>query len=268
MKKWLLLSTVIHLLVLMITFPQNENIPLAKNSEKISFVKINLKFNKKVGTKTSSHDFSKHKTKIVKIKEKSDNSSKINQISDEKIETKVSVDEKTIENTVKNGKEPSIEISENKTQSSETEGLEKGKKDEIFSENHSIEGNTKEILSEKIESGTDIDGKNNDKNLISQGFVIENEELIYKILETPNPSYPFKAQILNLTETVKIIAEFTVNLEGKVKDIDLSSDFSDFRVYNFDKSIEKALKKYRFTPISYKGEKVQVRFRKVFEFNK
>ena len=264
MKKWLLLSTVIHLLVLMITFPQNENIPLAKNSEKISFVKVNLKFNKKVGTKTSSHDFSKHKTKIVKIKEKSDNSSKINQISDEKIETKVSVDEKIIENS----KELSLENFGNKTQSSETEGLEKEKKEEIFSENHSIEGSTSEILSEKIESGTDIGGKNIDKNLISQGFVIENEELIYKILETPNPSYPFKAQILNLTETVKIIAEFTVNLEGKVKDIDLSSDFSDFRVYNFDKSIEKALKKYRFTPISYKGEKVQVRFRKVFEFNK
>ena len=264
MKKWLLLSTVIHLLVLMITFPQNENIPLAKNSEKISFVKVNLKFNKKVGTKTSSHDFSKHKTKIVKIKEKSDNSSKINQISDEKIETKVSVDEKIIENS----KELSLENFGNKTQSSETEGLEKEKKEEIFSENHSIEGSTSEILSEKIEYGIDIDSKNIDKNLISQGFVIENEELIYKILETPNPSYPFKAQILNLTETVKIIAEFTVNLEGKVKDIDLSSDFSDFRVYNFDKSIEKALKKYRFTPISYKGEKVQVRFRKVFEFNK
>jgi len=141
------------------------------------------------------------------------------------------------------------------------------KSEEILGENIFNKEEKKSEISIKSGTSTYVTHENSDENIISRGLVKENEGLSYKILQAPTPSYPFKAQILNLKESVEIVAEFTVDLEGKVKDIQLSSDFSDFRFYNFDKNIEKALKKYRFTPIYYKGEKVEVRFKKRFEFN-
>lgn len=269
MKKWLLLSTVIHLLILMITFPQNENKQVDRNIEKIKFVKVNIKLNKNMGTETSSHTFPRipNISNTEKMKKQSQYLEKTSQTLDEKIETKAYEDEKIIENIKQNVDDVPKESTETENKSLDNVPVQAEKSEEILGENTS---NKEEKNSEiSIESGTstDIAHESYDENIISRGLVKENEELSYKILQAPNPSYPFKAQILNLKENVEVVAEFTVDLEGKVKDIQLSSDFSDFKFYNFDKNIKKALKKYRFTPIYYKGEKVEVRFKKRFEFN-
>ena len=109
-----------------------------------------------------------------------------------------------------------------------------------------------------------------DENILSNGsvkLVKENTNLEYKIIKSVNPVYPKKAQILNLKENIKIFAEFTVDTKGDVKDITLSSDFSKYKQYDFDKSVEKALSSYEFSSIMYKGQIVEVKFKKTFEFN-
>ena len=109
-----------------------------------------------------------------------------------------------------------------------------------------------------------------DENILSNGsvkLVKENTNLEYKIIKSVNPVYPKKAQILNLKENIKIFAEFTVDTKGDVKDITLSSDFSKYKQYDFDKAVEKALSSYEFSSIIYKNQIVEVKFKKTFEFN-
>lgn len=285
MKKWILVSTIIHLLVLKIPFEKKEKIQVNQKSTEIKMVKIDIKeIKNQGGVIKNSHFFHKKKleNQTNKISEKKTRINKINKINEdiEKID-EIEIAEKIkfeeiekkipLENFSKENEEKVITSSE-KPIEKEFEAQEIKTYENIEKENSQVYKEKEQGLFIKNDNSevASFDKKEFDENLLTQGevsLIKENGELQYKILESPVPNYPSKAKILNLTENIFIIAQFTVDLNGKVKDIILDSDFSKFKKYDFDVVIEKALKKYRFTPIIYKNKVVEVRFKKIFEFN-
>lgn len=265
MKKWLLISTILNLLILQI--PLSKNNKDSKEKERINLDLKRINFNNSVQKNKISnlnnnvyskvkenHDDSSERIKninyntinispIPSIKESTNSNEKIEDISYTK----------ELINPIESNSEVPQKIPNSFVESKSSSEI-------ITTESSSI--NNKTIKIQKINE--------KDKNILSNGsvkLVKENSNLEYKIIKSVNPVYPKKAQLLNLKESFKIFAEFTVDKKGGIKDITLSSDFSKYKQYDFDKSVEKALSSYEFSSIIYKGEIVEVKFRKTFEFN-
>lgn len=268
MKKWLLISTIINILILQIPLYKNNKVTKVEESINLDLTRINFKTNNSVQkNRVSNSDnnlSSEVKPYINKPTENAENinyntenipvtpSIKESAISNEKIEAIAYTKElvKPIESNSEIPQKISNSIIESKLESSENF--------EIKSSNTNNKAFEAQIVNEK------------DENILSNGsvkLVKENTDLEYKIIKSVNPVYPKKAQILNLKEKVKIFAEFTVDIKGEVKDITLSSDFSKYKQYDFDKAVEKALNSYKFSSIIYKNQIVEVKFKKTFEFN-
>lgn len=81
-------------------------------------------------------------------------------------------------------------------------------------------------------------------------------------LHVAAPQYPRRARVRGLQGSVA--AEFTIGRDGRVKDVAVT-DSSPAGV--FDRAVIRALKDWRFEPMTRDGERVTRRVSKVFEFN-
>ncbi len=268
MKKWLLISTILNILILQIPLYKNNKATKVEESINLDLTRINFKTNNSVQkNRVSNSDnnlSSEVKPNINKPTENAENinyntenipvtpsiKERIN--SNEKIED-ISYTKELVKPTESNSETPqkiSNSFVESKLSSSENSKIESSSTNDKAFE-------TKDIIKK-------------DENILSNGsvkLVKENTDLDYKIIKSVNPIYAKKAQFLNLKENVKIFAEFVVDTKGDVKDITLSSDFTKYKQYDFDKSVEKALDSYKFSSIVYKNQIVEVKFKKTFEFN-
>ena len=262
MKKWLLISTILNILILQIPLSKNNKATKVKESINLDLTRINFKTNNSV----QKNRVSNSDNNLFSEVKPTENAENIN------YNTKnIPVTPSIKESAISNEKIEAIAYTKELVKPTESNSEIPQKISNSFVESKS----SSEII--KIESSNTnnkaFETKNiieKDENILSNGsvkLVKENTNLEYKIIKSVNPVYPKKAQILNLKENIKIFAEFTVDTKGDVKDITLSSDFSKYKQYDFGKAVEKALNSYKFSSIKYKNQIVEVRFKKTFVFN-
>lgn len=87
----------------------------------------------------------------------------------------------------------------------------------------------------------------------------------YEILKEVDPQYPIKARKIGYNGIGSIKVNFLVDIDGTVKDVKFISGESKF---GFREEVEKALRKWKFKPIIYKGKIIKVHFEKEFKFKK
>lgn len=87
----------------------------------------------------------------------------------------------------------------------------------------------------------------------------------YEILKEVDPQYPIKARKIGYNSIGSVKVKFLVDTDGIVKEIEFISGESKF---GFREEVEKALKKWKFKPIVYKGKIIKVHFEKEFKFKK
>ncbi|WP_297431027.1 energy transducer TonB [uncultured Cetobacterium sp.] len=87
----------------------------------------------------------------------------------------------------------------------------------------------------------------------------------YEILKEVDPQYPVKARKIGYNGIGSVKVKFLVDTDGTIKEIKFVSGESKF---GFREEVEKALKKWKFKPIIYKGKVIKVHFEKEFKFKK
>ncbi len=87
----------------------------------------------------------------------------------------------------------------------------------------------------------------------------------YEILKEVDPQYPIKARKIGYNGIGSVKVKFLVDTDGTVKEIKFISGESKF---GFREEVEKALRKWKFKPIIYKGKIIKVHFEKEFKFKK
>lgn len=87
----------------------------------------------------------------------------------------------------------------------------------------------------------------------------------YEILKEVDPQYPIKARKIGYNGIGSVKVKFLVDIDGIVKEIKFISGESKF---GFREEVEKALRKWKFKPIIYKGKRIKVYFEKEFKFKK
>lgn len=87
----------------------------------------------------------------------------------------------------------------------------------------------------------------------------------YEILKEVDPQYPIKARKIGYNGIGSVKVKFLVDTDGIVKEIKFISGESKF---GFREEVEKALRKWKFKPIIYKGKIIKVHFEKEFKFKK
>lgn len=92
---------------------------------------------------------------------------------------------------------------------------------------------------------------------------VKSDGIEFEILREIDPKYPALAKKSNYRGKGEVTVTFVVNLEGKVEDIKFVSGENRF---GFKEEVFKALKKWQFKPIIYKGKKIKVTFEKTFKF--
>lgn len=271
MKKWLLISSIINISILLIPF--SFKIDKKEKSEEIKIGNIiivgknkksknSVYLSKEVKT-YNNENINRNQVDILREEiNPNQKETAINNYAEEFKETNninttenLNVDKKKLikedskeENNLEKSFSNLNEISDFSERNIET----KDEKNDFYKENViTLESSPQEI----------------DNNILSNDLVKENSELNYKIINMPNPEYPFKARNLNFNKKIIVVSEFIVGKDGKVKEFLLKSENELYKKYNFDKSLEKVLKEYKFTPIKYKGKNVEVKFIKTFEFN-
>lgn len=269
MKKWLLISSIINISILLIPF--SFKIDKKEKSEEI-----------KIGNIIIVGKSKKTKNPVYLSKEvKTYNNENRNQVDILREEINPNQKETVINDLVEEFKETNnINTTENlyvdekkliEEDSKEETNLEKSfsNLNEIsnFSEKNVETKDEKNDFYEDNMITLESSHQETDNNILSNDLVKENSELNYKILNMPNPEYPSKAKNLNFNKKIIVISEFIVGKDGKVREFLLKSENELYKKYAFDKSIEKILKEYKFTSIIYKNKIVEVKFIKTFEFN-
>lgn len=87
--------------------------------------------------------------------------------------------------------------------------------------------------------------------------------LDFKISYQVDPDYPRLAEVIRYSKTVVVEARFLVDLEGDISKIKITKSHEKF---GFDKEVRKALRKWKFKPITHNGKKLKVYFNKKFVF--
>lgn len=91
------------------------------------------------------------------------------------------------------------------------------------------------------------------------------EGIEYHILKEIDPKYPEKAKKIGYSKLVTIKVKFLVDINGEVKNIEITSGEEK---YGFKEEVIKALKNWKFKPIKYKDKIIRVYFEKEFKFKR
>lgn len=144
------------------------------------------------------------------------------------------------------------------------------KKEEI--KNRKIESKQQKSSEQKSESNKVKESYNEfkDQNRFLQGedgifTAVSLDGIEYEILKEVDPQYPIKARKIGYNGVGSVKVKFLVDVDGTIKEIEFISGESRF---GFREEVEKALKKWKFKPITYKGKVIKVHFEKEFKFKK
>ena len=250
MKKYILISLVLHLIVLF-GFGVMQTTQLEKDEPKNQVVPIAF-----VAKQTSENPGSKvldteerekqspepPKPKVEKKKEEKKTEEK-------KVEKKP--EKKEIENNIPSKDAKPVEKQSETTTSENTSSTDKG--ENTSSDNSSSKG-----------SGDDGFGS----NFISDGdgsyIALSSKGINYQIINEVEPDYPSQAESIGYSKKVKVTVKFLVGLKGNVEKTEITQSHKDL---GFDAEVMKAIKKWRFKPIYHNGKNIKVYFVKTFVFD-
>lgn len=125
--------------------------------------------------------------------------------------------------------------------------------------------NKKQIKKSKREEYNEFQ----DKNRFIQGIdgiftAIKSDGIDFEILKEVDPNYPIIAKKMGYSGEGKVSVKFLVDLNGELKNIKVIGGEKN---YGFKEEVIKALKKWKFKPIIYKGKRIRANFEKTFIFN-
>ena len=250
MKKYILISLVLHLIVLfgfgvMQTTqlgkdePKNQVVPIAFVAKQISENPGGKVLDTEEREKQSPEP---PKTKVEKKKEEKKTEEK-------KVEKKP--EKKEIENNIPSKDAKPVEKQSETTTSENTSSTDKG--ENTSSDNSSSKG-----------SGDDGFGS----NFISDGdgsyIALSSKGINYQIINEVEPDYPSQAESIGYSKKVKVTVKFLVGLKGNVEKTEITQSHKDL---GFDAEVMKAIKKWRFKPIYHNGKNIKVYFVKTFVFD-
>ena len=249
MKKYILISLVLHLIVLfgfgvMQTTqlgkdePKNQVVPIAFVAKQISENPGGKVLDTEEREKQSPEP---PKPKVEKKKEEKKTEEK-------KVEKKP--EKKEIENNIPSKDAKPVEKQSETTTSENTSSTDKG--ENTSSDNSSSKG-----------SGDDGFGS----NFISDGdgsyIALSSKGINYQIINEVEPDYPSQAESIGYSKKVKVTVKFLVGLKGNVEKTEITQSHKDL---GFDAEVMKAIKKWRFKPIYHNGKNIKVYFVKTFVF--
>ena len=253
MKKYILISLVLHLIVLfgfgvMQTTqlgkdePKNQVVPIAFVAKQISENPGGKVLDTEEREKQSPEP---PKPKVEKKKEEKKTEEK-------KVEKKL--EKKEIENNIPSKDAKPVEKQSETTTSENTQSTESTDKGEsTSSDNSSSKG-----------SGDDGFGS----NFISDGdgsyIALSSKGINYQIINEVEPDYPSQAESIGYSKKVKVTVKFLVGLKGNVEKTEITQSHKDL---GFDAEVMKAIKKWRFKPIYHNGKNIKVYFVKTFVFD-
>lgn len=250
MKKYILISLVLHLIVLfgfgvMKTTqlgkdePKNQVVPIAFVAKQISENPGGKVLDTEEREKQSPEP---PKPKVEKKKEEKKTEEK-------KVEKKP--EKKEIENNIPSKDAKPVEKQSETTTSENTSSTDKG--ENTSSDNSSSKG-----------SGDDGFGS----NFISDGdgsyIALSSKGINYQIINEVEPDYPSQAESIGYSKQVKVTVKFLVGLKGNVEKAEITQSHKDL---GFDAEVMKAIKKWRFKPIYHNGKNIKVYFVKTFVFD-
>ena len=263
MKKYILISLIVHLAILFlfatIKTDEVEKEKLVKN-EVVPIAFVAKQTSNNPGAKTlDTQEREKPKEEKPKSEPKIEK-----KVEEKKVEEKKPV-EKPIEKKAEKTEEKKIESnisskedtshsdnsSKSSSESSSTSSSDK-------SSNHSSDGGSPNGNSSGEDLGPNfiVDGDGIDIALTSEG-------INYQIINEVEPDYPSQAESIGYSKKVQVTVKFLVGLKGNVEKAEIIKSHKDL---GFDAEVMKAIKKWRFKPIFHKGKNIKVYFTKTFVF--
>lgn len=263
MKKYVLISLIVHLAILFlfatIKTDEVEKEKLVKN-EVVPIAFVAKQTSDNPGAKTlDTQEKEKPKEEKPKSEPKIEKKVEEKKIEEKKpvekpIEKKAEkTEEKKIESNIPSKNEPSHSDTSSKS-SSESSSTSSSDK----SSNHSSDGGSPNGNS----SGEDLGS-----NFIADGdgtyIALTSEGINYQIINEVEPDYPSQAESIGYSNQVKVTVKFLVGLKGNVEKAEIIKSHKDL---GFDAEVMKAIKKWKFKPIFHKGKNIKVYFTKTFVF--
>jgi len=256
MKKYILISLVLHLIILF-GFGIIQTTQLGKDEPKNQVVPIAF-----VVKQTSENPGGKvldtqerEKQSPEPPKPKAEKKKEEKKPEEKKVEKKP--EKKEIESNIPSKDAKPIEKQPETTTSENTTSTDKG--ESTSSDNSSSEGGSA--------NGT---GNGNDgfgSNFISDGdgsyIALSSKGINYQIINEVEPDYPSQAESIGYSKQVKVTVKFLVGLKGNVEKAEITQSHKDL---GFDTEVMKAIKKWRFKPIYHNGKNIKVYFVKTFVF--
>ena len=255
MKKYVLISLIVHLAILFlfatIKTDEVEKEKLVKN-EVVPIAFVAKQTSDNPGAKTlDTQEREKPKEEKPKSEPKIEK-----KVEEKKVEEKKPV-EKPIEKKTEKTEEKKIESnipdssSKSSSESSSTSSSDK-------SSNHSSDGGSPNGNSSGEDLGPNfiVDGDGNNIALTSEG-------INYQIINEVEPDYPSQAESIGYSKKVQVTVKFLVGLKGNVEKAEIIKSHKDL---GFDAEVMKAIKKWKFKPIFHKGKNIKVYFTKTFVF--
>ena len=263
MKKYVLISLIVHLAILFlfatIKTDEVEKEKLVKN-EVVPIAFVAKQTSDNPGAKTlDTQEREKPKEEKPKSEPKIEKKVEEKKVEEKKpvekpIEKKAEkTEEKKIESNIpsKNELSHSDNSSKSSSESSSTSSSDK-------SSNHSSDGGSPNGNSSGEDLGPNfiVDGDGIDIALTSEG-------INYQIINEVEPDYPSQAESIGYSKKVQVTVKFLVGLKGNVEKAEIIKSHKDL---GFDAEVMKAIKKWRFKPIFHKGKNIKVYFTKTFVF--
>ncbi|ALF17500.1 energy transducer TonB [Fusobacterium animalis] len=246
MKKYILISLVLHLIILF-GFGVMQTTQLEKDEPKNQVVPIAF-----VAKQTSENPGSK----VLDTEEREKQSPEPPK---PKVEKKP--EKKEIESNIPSKDAKPVEKQPETTTSENTESTESTDKGESTSSDNSSSkgGSTK---------GTGNGDEGFGSNFISDGdgsyIALSSKGINYQIINEVEPDYPSQAESIGYSKQVKVTVKFLVGLKGNVEKADITQSHKDL---GFDAEVMKAIKKWKFKPIYHNGKNIKVYFVKTFVFD-
>ncbi len=263
MKKYVLISLIVHLAILFlfatIKTDEVEKEKLVKN-EVVPIAFVAKQTSDNPGAKTlDTQEREKPKEEKPKSEPKIEK-----KVEEKKVEEKKPV-EKPIEKKAEKTEEkkiesniPSKEDTSHSDNSSKSSSESSSTSSSDKSSNHSSDGGSPNGNSSGEDLGPNfiVDGDGIDIALTSEG-------INYQIINEVEPDYPSQAESIGYSKKVQVTVKFLVGLKGNVEKAEIIKSHKDL---GFDAEVMKAIKKWRFKPIFHKGKNIKVYFTKTFVF--
>lgn len=255
MKKYILISLIVHLAILFlfatIKTEEVEKEKLVKN-EVVPIAFVAKQTSDNPGGKTlDTQEREKPKEESPKIEPKIEKKVEEKKVVEKKPEEKPI--EKKIESNI-----PSKEDISHSDNSSKTSSESSSTNSSDKSSNHSSEGGSPNGSS----SGEDFGS-----NFIADGdgsyIALSSEGINYQIINEVEPDYPSQAESIGYSNQVKVTVKFLVGLKGNIEKAEIIKSHKNL---GFDAEVMKAIKKWKFKPIFHKGKNIKVYFTKTFVF--